>query len=53
MPRTVVLVTDKMQRNYRYELTEPDGRNFDAKFRSTPSMKPTMLAPTFCRAYHR
>ena len=30
MPRPVVLVSDKMQRNYRYELTEPEGRNFDA-----------------------
>ncbi|MBN1788465.1 MAG: hypothetical protein JW806_08765 [Sedimentisphaerales bacterium] len=35
MPRTkpkVVVVNDKMQKNYRYELTEPIGRNFHTDF---------------------
>ena len=41
MPRPVVLVSDKMQRNYRYELTEPEGRNFDAEFR--PQLTPPEL----------
>jgi hypothetical protein len=40
--RTVV-VNDKMQRNYRYELTAPAGRNFDREFR--PDLSPReMLA---------
>jgi hypothetical protein len=41
MPRSVVLVSDKMQRNYRYELTEPEGRNFDSEFR--PQLTPPEL----------
>ena len=41
MPRPGVLVSDKMQRNYRYELTEPEGRNFDAEFR--PQLTPPEL----------
>lgn len=35
MPRSKpikVTVKDKMQKNYRYELTEPIGRNFDTDF---------------------
>jgi hypothetical protein len=35
MPRSkkvVVTVNDKMQKNYRYELTEPMGRNFHTDF---------------------
>jgi hypothetical protein len=35
MPRSkkvVVIVNDKMQKNYRYELTEPMGRNFHTDF---------------------
>ena len=41
MPRPVVLVSDKMQRNYRYELSEPEGQNFDAEFR--PQLTPPEL----------
>lgn len=41
-PKTVV-VNDKMQRGYRYELVEPAGRNFDPEF--TPQLSPKeMLA---------
>ena len=36
-PKTVV-VHDKMQRNYRYKLTEPAGRNFDPEFK--PALTP-------------
>lgn len=36
-PKTVV-VHDKMQRNYRYKLTEPAGRNFDPEF--APALTP-------------
>jgi len=42
MPRTVT-VHDKMQRGYRYRLTEPGGRNFDPEFQ--PELTPReMLA---------
>jgi len=34
----IVLVNDKMQRGYRYRLTEPMGRNFDPDF--TPELTP-------------
>jgi hypothetical protein len=39
----IVTVSDKMQRRYRYVLTEPEGRNFDPEF--TPDLSPKeMLA---------
>ena len=39
----VIVVNDRMQRNYRYELTEPAGRSFDPAFR--PDLSPSeMLA---------
>ena len=31
--RTLVIVNDKMQRNYRYRRTEPPGKNFALEFR--------------------
>lgn len=37
----IVVVNDKMQKNYRYELTEPVGRNFDPKF--TPDLTPKQM----------
>ena len=30
---SIIIVNDKMQTNYRYELTEPTGRNFDFEFK--------------------
>jgi len=41
MRRAVIRVRDKMQANYRYELTEPEGQNFDAEFR--PQLTPPEL----------
>jgi hypothetical protein len=38
MPRRVVTVNDKMQKGYRYRLTEPAGRNFDPEFK--PELTP-------------
>ena len=34
----IVIVNDKMQSNYRYELTEPTGENFDVEFK--PELTP-------------
>ena len=43
MSSNVVVVNDKMQQGYRYELTEPMGRNFASDF--TPDLTPKeMLA---------
>ena len=36
--RKSVTVNDKMQKGYRYELTEPEGDNFDPEFR--PELTP-------------
>ncbi len=38
MKRALIIVNDKMQSNYRYEITEPVGRNFDVEFR--PELTP-------------
>jgi hypothetical protein len=35
---TTVIVNDRMQRNFRYVLTEPEGGNFDPEF--TPDLTP-------------
>jgi hypothetical protein len=47
----IVVVNDKMQKNYRYELTAPAGRGFDSEF--TPDLTPQeMLAlGVFCGKY--
>ena len=37
----VVVVNDKMQKNYRYELAEPAGRNFDPRFK--PQLTPKQM----------
>lgn len=39
-PKTVI-VNDKMQKNYRYTLTEPVGKNFDPLF--TPELTPKQM----------
>ncbi len=39
-PETVI-VRDKMQRNYRYTLTEPEGKNFDPEFK--PQLTPKQM----------
>ena len=44
MPRRnplTVVVNDRMQRDYRYVLTEPAGRNFDPRFR--PDLTPKQM----------
>ncbi len=41
MKRRTVTVNDKMQKGYRYELTEAAGRNFDQEFR--PELTPRQM----------
>jgi hypothetical protein len=41
VPATVVVVNDRMQRDYVYERTEPPGRNFDPDFR--PDLTPAEM----------
>lgn len=36
-----VLINDKMQKGYRYTLTEPIGKNFDPEF--TPDLTPKQM----------
>jgi len=38
MKKALIMVNDKMQSNYRYELTEPVGKNFDVEFK--PELTP-------------
>jgi hypothetical protein len=44
MPRRnkkTVVVNDKMQKNYSYELVEPEGKNFDPGFK--PELSPKQM----------
>ena len=44
-------VNDTMQRGYRYVLTEPVGRNFDAEFRPELTPKQMLALGIFCGKY--
>ena len=46
-----VTVNDKMQRGYRYVLTEPVGRNFDPKFQPELTPKQMLALGVFCGKY--
>ncbi|RZN17020.1 hypothetical protein [Bradyrhizobium sp. Leo121] len=46
-----VTVNDKMQRGYRYVLTEPAGRNFDPEFRPELTPKQLLALGIFCGKY--
>jgi hypothetical protein len=41
MRKRTVVVNDRMQKNYRYELSAPAGRNFDPEFR--PELTPAEM----------
>jgi hypothetical protein len=41
MKTRTVIVNDRMQKNYRYEVTEPAGRNFDREF--CPDLTPAQM----------
>jgi hypothetical protein len=51
MPRRTVTVNDKMQKGYRYQLTEPVGRNFDPEFRPQLTPKEMLRLGVFCGKY--
>lgn len=53
MRKRIVNVSDKMQKNYKYELTEPAGRNFDPQFRPELSPKQMLALGIFCGRYMR
>ena len=51
MPRRTVVVNDRMQQGYRYELVAPIGKNFDPEFR--PDLTPVQMLKlgVFCGKY--
>ena len=48
MRRRIVIVSDKMQRGYRYVLSAPAGRDFDPQFR--PDLTPKQMLNSACSA---
>lgn len=51
--RKIITVNDKMQRGYKYELTEPMGKNFDAGFRPELTPKEMLMLGVFGGVYMR
>lgn len=49
----IVTVNDKMQKGYRYTLTEPAGRNFDETFKPQLTPKEMLALGVFCGKYMR
>ena len=49
----VIIVNDKMQKNYRYELSEPAGRNFDSEFKPDLTPKEMLEIGVFGGVYMR
>ena len=48
-----IVVDDKMQQGYEYELTEPIGRNFDPEFKPELTPKEMLEMGIFCGRYMR
>ena len=51
MRRCIVRVNDRMQKNYRYELIEPPGCNFDPDFRPELTPQQMLAFGVFCGKY--
>jgi hypothetical protein len=51
MRRRFVVVNDRMQQGYRYELSEPAGRNFAAEFRPELTPKEMLRLGVFAGKY--
>ena len=51
MTRRVVIVNDRMQRGYRYELTAPAGRDFAAGFKPDLTPRQMLELGVFCGKY--
>lgn len=49
----IVVVNDKMQKNYRYELTMPVGKNFDSEFKPELTPKQMLALGVFGGRYMR
>ncbi|MEI6843121.1 MAG: hypothetical protein WCK48_01240 [bacterium] len=53
MKENIVIVHDKMQKNYRYKLSEPEGKNFDARFKPDLTPKQMLQLGVFGGVYMR
>ena len=51
MRRRIVIVNDKMQQGYRYELAAPAGRDFSPEFRPDLTPKEMLKLGIFCGKY--
>ena len=51
MRKRTVVVNDKMQKGYRYELTAPTGRDFDPEFKPELTPREMLRLGVFCGKY--
>jgi len=51
MRKRIIVANDKMQQNYRYELTVPAGRNFHPEFRPELTPAEMLQLGVFCGKY--
>jgi len=51
MRKRSVVVNDKMQKGYRYELSAPTGRNFDPEFKPQLTPREMLRLGVFCGKY--
>ncbi len=49
--KKIVRVKNKMQKNYRYEISEPTGKNFDPRFKPELTPKEMLSLGVFCGKY--